>query len=87
MHVGAMGVIIDVSHKQRWEKVMKVVLNTMQRNAVSWYFNEENTEGDPWPLNEPVEIEVIEGQLVLNSGYLHRDGEWATFPEILDANT
>lgn len=58
---------------------MEVILNPKQREAVSWYFNPENHDGEEWPLNEPVQIEVDRGELVLGGAYLHEDGEWATF--------
>lgn len=64
---------------------MKVVLNEAQRFAVTWYFNPFNNDGEPWPLDEPVDIDVFQGQLVLNGTYLHKSGEWATFPEGEDA--
>lgn len=60
---------------------MEVVLNAAQRAAVSWYFSEDNTEGDEWPLDSPVQIDVRGGQLLINDIYLHSDAEWATYPE------
>lgn len=60
---------------------MKIVLNEAQREAVSFYFSSENEEGEPWPLTEPVDIDVRDGQLVFNDCYLHSDGEWATYAE------
>lgn len=58
-----------------------VVLNERQRGAVSWYFDPDNEDGEPWPLDEPVYVDVVDGQLVLNDCYLHSDGEWATYSE------
>lgn len=60
---------------------MKIVLNEIQRAAVSWYFDPANYEGEPWPLDEPVEIDVRNGELYLGGCYLHPDGEWAMFSE------
>lgn len=60
---------------------MQVTLNAAQRDAVSFYFSGDNHEGEPWPLDEPVDIEVIDGQLVINTVYLHADGNWATWVE------
>ncbi len=60
---------------------MQLVLNEAQREAVSWYFNPDNDAGEPWPLDEPVDVDVAVGTLVLNGGYLHADGTWATYEE------
>lgn len=60
---------------------MEVVLNAAQRAAVSWYFDEANTEGEEWPLNEPVQIDVRGGQLIINGAYLHSDANWSTYGE------
>jgi hypothetical protein len=59
---------------------MQVVLNEAQRGAVSWYFDPDNEDGEPWPLDEPVEIEVVGEELTLNGVFLHPDGEWGTMP-------
>lgn len=59
-----------------------VVLNEEQRGSVSFYFSPENHEGEPWPLDEPVTIRVVNGELEIGGAWLHSDGEWATFPEL-----
>lgn len=57
-------------------------LNEEQRAAVSWFFSPENHDGEPWRLDEPVDVDVgDDGQLRLSGCYLHTDGEWATFPQ------
>lgn len=60
---------------------MKIVLNEVQRAALSYYFDPDNDEGDPLPLDEPIQFKKIFGQLYMNGAYLHGDGEWATFPD------
>lgn len=58
-----------------------VKLNEAQRRSVGWYFDTDNKDGEPWPLEDPVEIGVDRGQLVINLCYLHTNGSWATFHE------
>jgi hypothetical protein len=59
---------------------MFVNLNGVQRESLSWLFNPRNTDGmEPWDDSEPVEIEIRDGRLGINSVFLLPDGSWATY--------
>ena len=62
---------------------MKIVLNEVQRNAISWLFSPDNDDGDPAIkdklFDEPITFKKDRGELVLGGAYLHPDGKWATF--------
>lgn len=64
-----------------FDKKYGVVLNEEQRLALHHYFDPENVEGEPWPLDEPAFILVLNGELCINATWLHSEGHWATFPE------
>jgi hypothetical protein len=54
-----------------------VILNVVQRDALSWYFNNDNHDGDDWPLADPVSIVVRDGLLCVGGCWLWSDGEWS----------
>lgn len=55
-----------------------VKLNEAQQQALIVLFS--NKEQDEFP-EEPMEFAIKRGQLLVNGVYLHKDGEFATYPE------
>lgn len=67
---------------------MKVMIRTEipltmeQRESISYLFNLDNHEGEPWYPDEPMTLEMNDkGEICINECWLHKDGNWATYSE------
>lgn len=56
-----------------------VILNAAQREALSWFFNPDNDEGEPFIEGEAIDFKVDKGIPFVCGAYLWPDGEWATY--------
>lgn len=56
-----------------------VILNAAQREALSWFFNPDNQEGEPFIEGGAIEFRVERGIAFVCGAYLWPDGEWGSY--------